>query len=251
MSEPGGAPRLYHDLADLWPFVSPPDHYVEEAETFRKRFRHYGVPDGGSVLHLGCGGGSIDYQLKQWFRITGVDSSESMLAYARRVNPDVEYVQGDMRSVRLERTFDAVLVHDAIAYMTTITELENVYRTAAAHLAVGGVMVALPEELRGRVADDYVDIETSSDERRTVTIIETKYDADPSDHEMETVYVFLIREHGQLRVEVDRHRNGIFELDEFLGAMRTAGFAPRAEPWELSDWKPGQEMPLVTAIRAV
>jgi SAM-dependent methyltransferase len=251
MADERHTPRLYSDLADLWRFVSPPEHYVEEAATFRKRLRHYGVLDGGSVLHLGSGGGSVDFQLKQWYRVTGVDLSEAMLDHARRVNPDVEYIQGDMRSVRLDRTFDAVLVHDAISYMTSVEELEMVYRTAAAHLSVGGVMIGLPEELKGRLPDDYIDIDTQTDGARTVTMIETKFDADPDDNEHEAIFIFLIRDGGEMRVEVDRHHVGIFTLDEFLGAMRMAGFAPRAEPWELSDWTAGQEMPLITAIRAV
>src|SRR6202011_5931500 len=73
--------RLYSDLAWLWPFVSPPDAYVEEVETFRRRFARHGVPDGASVLHMGSGGGSIDYQLKRYYRVTGFDISPQMVEY--------------------------------------------------------------------------------------------------------------------------------------------------------------------------
>ena len=59
------APRLYTDLASLWPLVSPPEDYPEEVESFRERFQRHGVPDGAAVLHLGSGGGSIDYHLKR------------------------------------------------------------------------------------------------------------------------------------------------------------------------------------------
>jgi cyclopropane fatty-acyl-phospholipid synthase-like methyltransferase len=118
--------RLYGDLVELWGFLSPPDAYEEEVATLRARFGRHGVPDGGSVLHLGSGGGSVDHHLKRHYRVTGVDVSRAMLGYAGDVNPDVEYVHGDIRDVRLGRTFDAVLVHDAISYMTTAAELEAV-----------------------------------------------------------------------------------------------------------------------------
>ena len=39
---------------------------------------------------------------------------------------------GDLRSVRLGETFDAVLVHDAIDYMTTEVELRAAFETARA-----------------------------------------------------------------------------------------------------------------------
>jgi SAM-dependent methyltransferase len=240
---------MYGELSELWPFVSPPESYVEEVATFRTRFRRHGVADGARVLHLGSGGGSIDYHLKQTYKVTGVDISPAMIAYARRINPEVEYIEGDIRTVRLGRAFDAVLVHDAISYMTSVEELEMVYATAAAHLGVGGVMVALPEEIPARVIPDEPDAETRSVGDRVVTLISVDYDENPADHRFETVYIFLIREGGQLRVEVDRHAHGVFQLQEFLGAMSRSGFEPEAERWELSDWKPGQEMPLVTAVR--
>lgn len=243
-------PRLYSDLVALWPLVSPPESYPEEVETFRTRFRRHGVSDGARVLHLGCGGGSIDYHLKRFYQVTGVDISEGMLAHARRLNPEVRYHIGDIRTHRLDEVFDAVLVHDAISYMTSEEELAAVYRTAAAHLHVGGVMVALPEELRSRVAQNRSHVETHTDGDRTVTIIELDHDPDPSDHSFENVFVFLIREGADLHVEVDRHINGVFELDEFVAAIEAAGFDASVDPWELSDWEPDEvPMPLITAVR--
>jgi hypothetical protein len=38
-------------------------------------------------------------------------------------DPECEHLQGDMRELRIDRTFDAVFVHDAIAYMTTEEDL--------------------------------------------------------------------------------------------------------------------------------
>jgi len=243
------APRLYSDLASLWRLFSPPEEYAEEVATFRARFRRHGVPDGGTLLHLGSGGGSVDYHLKQSYRVTGVDISTAMLAQARQLNPEVEYVQGDIRNVRLNRTFDAVLVHDAISYMTSVDELEAVYRTAAAHLQVGGVMVALPEELKERLPHLEATAETRVAGSTVLTVMQTYHDADPRDHSFETVYVFLVRDDDELRVELDRHVNGAFDLEEFLEAMRTAGFSASAERWELSEWGDGPELPLITAVR--
>lgn len=71
---------------------------------FRKRFRRHGVRDGARVLHLGSGGGSIDHHLKQNYRVTGVDIAPAMIAYAARLNPEGEYIQGDIRDVRLGQT---------------------------------------------------------------------------------------------------------------------------------------------------
>jgi ribosomal protein S18 acetylase RimI-like enzyme len=242
------APLLYTTFAALWPLFSPPEDYVEEVETFRRRFLRHGVRDGASVLHLGSGGGSVDYNLKQHYHVVGVELSPDMISQAQRINPEVEYVQGDIRNVRLGRSFDAVLVHDAISYMTSVRELEAVYETAAQHLLPGGVMVALPEEVRERA-----NLEPSAETRTTgdvtLTVMETHFDADPNDNSQEAVYVFLVRDRNGVRVVLDRHTTGIFELSEFLGAMERSGFSAKAERWELSEWGDQPEMPLITAIR--
>ena len=120
--------RLYRDLAWTWPIVSPPGRYVREAYAIRRLIRGR-APTASTLLHLGCGGGHLDMTLKRSFEITGVDLSPAMLALARRLNPEVAYRIGDMRSVRLRRTFDAVLIADSVAYMATKRELRAAWKS--------------------------------------------------------------------------------------------------------------------------
>jgi len=240
--------RLYDDLAWIWPVFSPAEDYGEEVRIIVERFAELGVAS-GTLLHLGSGGGSIDYHLKQHFRVTGVDLSEGMRAQAALFNPDVEYLHDDMRDVRLGRTFDAVLVHDAIACMTTFDELHAVYATAAAHLLPGGAMIAQPEEVRER----YIEKETSSwtvqHGDTTVTAIELVHDPDPDDTEFLAAYFFLVQQGDRFSTLSDLHRVGIFPLDEFLRAVRAAGFDARAGDWPPPDDDGVIWPPLISAVR--
>jgi SAM-dependent methyltransferase len=86
-----------------------------------------------SVLELGSGGGNNASHLAKHFSMTLVDSSPGMLAVSRALNPGCEHVEGDMRTVRLRREFDAVFVHDAICYMTTPDDLLDAIETAFVH----------------------------------------------------------------------------------------------------------------------
>jgi trans-aconitate methyltransferase len=243
-------PRLYTDLAWVWPFISPLEDYPEEVETFRARFTRNGVSDGAPVLHLGSGGGSIDWHLKRHYRVTGVDLNPGMLAHARSLNPEVEYLEGDIREVRLGREFAAVLLHDAAAYMTMPEDLRAAYRTAAAHLAPGGVLVTPPEELRSRFRQHRVQAETHERGERAVTTVTVDFDPDPADTWFEQTYVILIRRSGQpLHVVTDTHRCGLYDLDEILKLLREVGFEPQVERWELADLPPGDEYPLITAVK--
>ena len=242
--------KLYHHLSWIWPFLSPPEEYEEEVLSFRHHFQLHGISDGASVLHLGCGGGSIDYHLKKYYRVTGIDLSPAMIKQARALNPEVNYRLGDIRNRRLGQTFDAILLHDAASYMTTLSDLLSVYETAAAHLHPGGIMVSPPEELRTRFYQHRNRTTTRSLGDMTVTTLELDYDPEPTDTWYETNFIFLIREAGELRIEMDTHRVGLFHLDEILKLMHQASFRPMVSEWELSDM-PDDELLLITAAKEI
>src|SRR6266481_2515141 len=89
-------------------------------------------PPPRTVLELGSGGNNA-FHLKSEFEMTLVDLSPQMLAVSRALNPECEHRVGDMRTVNLGRTFDAVFVHDAISYMTSEADLVAATRNAYRH----------------------------------------------------------------------------------------------------------------------
>ena len=136
--------RLYNDLAYLWPIISPPGEYGDEAAFFGDVVQELLGPERHSLLELGVGGGHNLSHLTSDFDCVAVDLSPEMTDLSEELNPGVEHHVGDMRDIRLERVFDAVLVHDAVSYLLTVQDLEETFGTAAAHLRPGGVlMVAL------------------------------------------------------------------------------------------------------------
>src|SRR5690606_694113 len=103
---------------EWWPLLSPAEEYVEEAAFYALVLQAYSRDPVESLLELGSGGGNNASHLKHKFRLTLVDSSPQMLAVSRTLNPECDHIEGDMRTLRLGREFDAVFVHDAICYMT-------------------------------------------------------------------------------------------------------------------------------------
>ena len=131
MTDPPATHRFYGDLAGWWPLISPPGEYAEEAAYIATILGSASIPV-GDVLELGSGGGHNAVHLKATFSMTLVDLSEGMLEVSRRLNPDCAHHLGDLRTVRLGRSFDAVLVHDAVDYMVTEADLGQAVETAFA-----------------------------------------------------------------------------------------------------------------------
>lgn len=224
--------RLYRELADWWPLLSPPSEYVEEAASFLALLRAE-QPAARTLLELGCGGGSLAANLKAELTLTLVDRAPGMLAVCRAQNPGCEVLEGDMRTVRLGRSFDAVLVHDAIMYATTEADLAATIATAAAHCRPGGTVILAPDATRESFAPG-TDCGGHDLGPRGLRYLEWAWDPDPADETSQVDYAFLLREaDGTTRVEHDRHVEGLFPVVTWLRAMAAAGLAGRvvADPW--------------------
>ena len=183
-----------------------------------------------TLLELGVGGGHNLSHLTAEFDCTAVDLSPDMVALSLGLNPGVEHHVADMRSVRLGRTFDAVLVHDAVSYLLTEQDLRETFDTAAIHLRSGGVFMVAPDWVQETFPDGWVYSWDRRQDNITVNIEEVMLDPDPSDTQVESTYTYTITKDGETTVEIDTHVTGLFAIDTWTRLMGEAGFAVELRP---------------------
>ncbi len=224
-------PRLYTDLAWLWPLWESLEDYRAECDFYSRCIQKHSRIDARTLLDLGCGGGKTACHLKRRFRLTGIDLSEAMLSQARELNPECEFLKGDMRTVELGRLFDAVYVNDAISYAARPQELSAVFRTAWRHLRPGGVMLVGPDRTVETFVQDETQVSPGQAENPRLTFIEYIHDRDPSDTFYEMVLIVLIREEDKLRIEHDVHLLGLFPKSTWRDLMAEAGFECHEEAY--------------------
>lgn len=176
------------------------------------------------LLELGVGGGHNLSHLTADFDCTAVDLSSDMLALSKGLNPGVEHRVGDMRNTRLERIFDAVLVHDAASYLLSEEDLTETFATAAAHLRPGGLLMVAPDWVQETFPDGWVYNWDRQQGDIAVNIQEVMVDPDPLDTQVESTYTYTIKKDGETTVEVDTHITGLFPIQTWSGLMGQAGF---------------------------
>jgi SAM-dependent methyltransferase len=234
--------RMYAELADWWTLLSPVDEYAEEAAIYRRALHEHAPSPPRTLLELGSGGGNNAFHLKADFELTLVDLSEDMLRQSRKTNPELPHQLGDMRDVRLGRVFDAVFIHDAIAYMTTRRDLARALETAYVHCRAGGVAVFAPDETRERFVPSVSSGGTDEGVRGS-RYLEWSHDPDPDDETAVTDYAFLVREaNSEVRVVHDRHLHGLFPHQVWLDTLVAVGFEPRSQIYEHPDVENGLEL---------
>lgn len=231
-------PTIYAELAPWFHLLTPPEHYEDDAAAVLGFLRERVDGPLETLLELGSGGGNTASHLRRDLRLTLTDLSPQMLEISRTINPDTEHLVGDMRTVRLGRTFDAVLIHDAICYMTTDADLRAALTTAFEHLRPGGGAVFMPDHVREsfKPATDHggEDGPPQPDGRpgRGLRYLEWTTDPDPADTTYLVDYAVLLRDaDGSVEVHHDRHVEGLFPRQTWLDLLADIGF----ETWAAID----------------
>jgi len=228
---PASLPKLYQELASWFHLLTAPEDYEEEAAIYWQTLAGACRRPPRTLLELGSGGGNNASHLKAHARLTLVDLSPAMLDISRPLNPECEHIQGDMRSVRLDRTFAAIFVHDAVMYLTTEDDLRALFKTAYQHCAPGGAVLVVPdcvrETFRPRTNHGGHD-----GDGRSLRYLEWTWEPDPADSTYTVDFAYLLREaDGSVQALHDRHTFGLFSRSTWLGLITSAGFEASVAPF--------------------
>lgn len=202
------------------------------------------------MLELGCGTGAhAGHLARAGYTVHGVDFSASMLtrAEARKaaLPPDLagrlSFSRGDVRGVRMDGTYDAVIsLFHVMSYQTSNADLQAAFATAAAHLQPGGVFVfdfwygpavltQKPEVRVKRLADDDIKVTRIAEPvmRMDENVVDVNY----------TVFI-EVQATGKVEQVQETHRMRHLWLPE-LALYRDGLFEERATHAWMEDGPPG------------
>ena len=101
-----------------------------------------------TILEFGSGTGRHAKLLaKRGFEMCGVERSKTMIEKARSETDrlglqSIQFEQGDIRSVRIGKKFDAVIaLFHVLSYQTSNADALAMLETAAIHLETGGILL--------------------------------------------------------------------------------------------------------------
>ena len=98
-----------------------------------------GLTEGSAILDLGCGMGEPigRHLIDRALRVTGVDSSPSLIALCRARFPAEEWIVEDMRDLALGRRFDGLIAWHSFFHLSP-EDQRPMFARFAAHLRPGG-----------------------------------------------------------------------------------------------------------------
>jgi SAM-dependent methyltransferase len=216
---------FYGQLAALWPLISPVEDYAAEAAEILGVLRQR-APHARTLLELGSGGGNVAYHLKQAFDCHLTDISEAMLEVSRSLNSECDHVAGDMRTLELGRSFDLVLAHDAIDYMTSEADLSSAFDTAWRHLADGGIACFIPDDVAETFEPGTEVSGSDGADGQAVRLLEWAEPAAPGGCTVHVHYAFLVRDAaGRMNTHYEAHTVGLFPRSTWERLLAERGFS--------------------------
>ena len=215
--------RLYTDLATWWPLLCDRDNWAQQAQLILSLIDQSLGERAETILELGAGGGLLASHFGPERNVTLSDISPEMLAVSKANNPQRRHVMGDMRSLQLNETFDAILLHDAVMYITTPADLSRVFATAAAHLKPGGILLTLPDVVKENFEEMTLSGGTMG--QPGAQLLEWHWDPDPSDHTFQIDMSLLLKdEYGVIQSVHEHHQMALFDSRTYVLTLREAGF---------------------------
>jgi ubiquinone/menaquinone biosynthesis C-methylase UbiE len=198
----------YNDLAWTEEMLASPSDYKKEAQICINLINSTAPEHPHTMLHLGSGAGGHDIFFKRQFKVTGVDLSQGMLKEARKLHPDIEYLEGDMRTLRLDRQFDVVAIPDSIDYMASLDDLRQVFQTSLVHLKRGGVLLVVAKTVETFQSNNFA--YAGENEGVHVTLFENNYINPARPNTYEATFIYLIRQQGELAIHTEKQILGLF-----------------------------------------
>lgn len=137
---------IFKDYAAYYDLLNKDKDYKTEAKNIHQHIQDH-CPDAKSILNLGCGTGSHDFEFEKLnYEITGVDLSEEMIKIAndkkQNHKASAEFCVGDLKKLRLNKKFDVVVsLFHVMSYQTTNEDLRLAIETASLHLNKNGIFI--------------------------------------------------------------------------------------------------------------
>lgn len=219
--------EAYTDFASVYDVFMDETPYEEWFAFLKKRLCEDGI-EGGLVLELGCGTGTLTQLFEDaGYDMIGVDNSIEMLEEANRKkyaeNREILYLLQDMQEFELYGTVRAVLsVCDSLNYLTDPEDLVNCFRLVNNYLDPKGLFMFdfnTVHKYRDVIGDAVI-----AENRENCSFIwENGYDEESRINEYDLTLFIREQSSSLYHKYVETHYQRGYELDEIKAYLKEAG----------------------------
>lgn len=212
--------QLYTTFAPWWSVLTPEGTYDLEAEFFCALLG----TDIESIMELGSGIGAMASSFPAHLHCILVDQSPHMIEQSQFRNPQATHICAPIKDVCLEEKVDAVLIHDAVMYMNTLSKLREMFMCAYRHLNTGGCVLVVPD-IVFETFEEHSLSGGAQDGDRAIQVLEWHWRPEPESKTYQVEFSVLTREEGLISSHHESHTLGLYRIDEYAQVLQEVGFS--------------------------
>ena len=242
--------RFYNELASLYDFICTPENRKRDVAVLTKIIKRHLKSKGKELLDVACGTGLEDKYLKKHFSVTGIDLNRGVLRIARKRNPEITYLRGDMRNFNLDKTYDVITCFDAMCYLQNYKELSLALGNFNRHLRPGGILIFYvdPVFLKEHNEQDTIIVNRKRSTEKTVVLFEVYHKYRNC---IQGYTAYLIMKANRARFVIDSFEKlGFFSVKRIRAILASMGLRTylyetgRAETFSLTRYKGKEQSPV-------
>ena len=176
-----------------------------------------------TVLDLGCGTGALTSLLyKKGYKIMGIDNSIDMLMIAQNNNPDILFLNQDIRDFDIYNKVDSIIsTSDVFNYILSLDELKKVFNKANIFLNPKGLFIF---DINTKYKFENLGNENYSDIREDSAFIwENFYDNKKKENKY-ILNIFTKIEDNIYEKNEEIHIQKAYEISEIKSLLEETGF---------------------------
>ena len=253
--------KVFDDYARYYDLLYNDKDYQSEADYIDFLIKKH-LPNARTILDLGCGTGSHDHILAgKDYAVTGVDCSSTNLAFAQSKldnshlqSNHLKFVEGDMRSLQLNKTFDVVIsLFHVMSYQTSNDDFKAAIQTAQSHLKKGGLFI-FDCWYGPAVLTDPPEVRIKSVEDSKIKVIRiAEPEMVPNKNVVKVNYKIIVQKKDTKGFEevFETHRMRYFFMPEVEFFLKEVGFQPLSCTEWMSERPPGCDTWCVNFINSL
>jgi SAM-dependent methyltransferase len=210
----------YERSAHLYDLMYVRRHYTTTADEIRALLTEE-LPEGRDLLDVGCGTGRHLELLGEWYRGEGLDINPLMLEQTHGRCPDIPLHQADMRTFRLDGSYDAITcLFSAIGYVETAAGMQRSVERMAAHLRSPGLLIVEPWFTPESFWDGHLAANFQGEaDTKLAWMYRQRREGDQAVLDIH----YLVGGEGQPEYIHERQNLGLFTREEMTAALESAG----------------------------
>src|SRR3989344_1413905 len=214
---------LYRILARYYDFIfSSIRDFKKEASEVTRLIQLYKKSLGNELLDIGCGTAEHFRYLSKNFICTGIDTSPSMLAIAKKKVTKAKFFNADIKSFNLNKKFDIIISISVLAHLKNRKELKKAISNMSNHLKNGGVLILDPSinQQSLKTGSPYLSIYDGNDIKIARATIYNKT-GKKATFDMH----YLVAKYGEKKIThlISPHKLMLFPQNEIINSLKEEG----------------------------